>query len=336
MYLARFGRGCACLTRRLRFADHKIEHFRVGSTKAGSERLTGADCIAQKEGGPYYRPSHMELVFKTGQAIRRIAMSRLAKMWFASFLLCIAGLAHGQTPQSVVDIPTRPDVTQRMLVLSPPNPRAAVILMAGGHGGLQISPDGAINWGAGNFLVRTRQLFADQGFLVVVVDAPSDRQRWPFLTGYRQTPAHVVDIKAVIAWLRERTKVPVWLIGTSRGTQSAAYIATELLSSEGPDGLVLSSTILTDKKGRPVPAMSLEKIRIPVLVVHHQEDGCPSCAFSEVPALMEKLKNSPRTQLLSFSGGENRGDPCEAFAYHGFNGLERDVVGKIAASMLGK
>jgi hypothetical protein len=33
---------------------------------------------------------------------------------------------------------------------------------------------------------------------------------------------------------------------------------------------------------------------------------------------------------MTFSGGVSRGDPCEAMAYHGFNGLEKDVVGKIA------
>lgn len=262
-------------------------------------------------------------------------MSNTAKVWFASCLLLIVAHAHGQTPQRVVDIPTRPGVSQRMLVLSPPNPKAAVILMAGGHGGLQIFPNGAMNWGEGNFLVRTRQLFADEGFLVAVVDAPSDRQRSPFLTGFRQTPEHAMDIKAVIAWLREQAKAPVWLVGTSRGTQSAAYVATELRGPEGPDGLVLSSTILVDKKARSVPAMPLDKLRIPVLIVHHEQDGCTSCAFSEIPALMEKLKNSPRMELMAFNGGQNRGDPCEAFAYHGFNGLEGDVVRKIAAGIFG-
>jgi hypothetical protein len=126
------------------------------------------------------------------------------------------------------------------------------------------------------------------------------------------------------------------LIGTSRGTQSAANAATELSGSEGPDGVVLSSTILTDNKGRPVPAMPLGKIRVPVLVVHHQQDGCSLCSFSEVPALMAKLAKAPRSQLLSFKGGENKGDPCEAFAYHGFNGIEADVVHQTAAWILAK
>ena len=178
--------------------------------------------------------------------------------------------------------------------------------------------------------MRTRQLFADQGLLVVVVDAPSDRQSTPYLSGFRQSPEHVADIKAVIAWVREKAKVPVWLVGTSRGTQSAAFVATELVGQDGPDGLVLSSTILTDDKGRSVPAMPLGKLHIPVLVVHHEQDGCSHCAFSDVPTLMEKLGGSSRKQLISFKSGDNRGDPCEAFAYHGFNGLERDVVAQIA------
>ncbi len=191
-------------------------------------------------------------------------------------------------------------------------------------------PSGALQWGKGNFLIRSRQLFADQGLTAVLVDAPSDRQSAPFLAGFRQTPSHAADIKAVIAWARQQTKLPVWLIGTSRGTQSAAFVATELGKPDGPDGLVLTSTVLSDDLGRSVTAMPLDRLRIPVLVVHHEQDGCRLCAFRDVPALMAKLGNAPRKQLLSFTGGEDRGDPCEAQAYHGFNGIELEVVAKTA------
>jgi len=263
-------------------------------------------------------------------------MHRTLKILFSLLFLACTTHTHGQIVQKVVDIPTRPGVSQRMVVLSPQNPKAAVILFAGGHGGLQIFPSGSFKWGEGNFVVRTRQLFADQGLFVVVVDTPSDRQNPPYLSGFRQRPEHVADIKAVIAWVREQAKVPVWLVGTSRGTQSAAYVAIELDGSEGPDGLVLTSTILADDRGRPVPAMPLGKLRIPVLVVHHEQDGCGHCAFSDVPRLMEKLGSAPRKQLLSFKGGQNRGDPCEPFAYHGFNGLEREVVAQISTWILAK
>jgi pimeloyl-ACP methyl ester carboxylesterase len=263
-------------------------------------------------------------------------MRQLARLWIAALWIACFSPVQAQVTQQVVDIPTRPGVTQRMLVLTPPSPKAAVILIAGGHGGLRIFANGSFQWGAGNFLVRTRQLFADQGLLVAVIDAPSDRQSPPYLAGFRQKPEHAADLQAVIAWMRAQSKVPVWLVGTSRGTQSAAYVATELSGADGPDGVVLSSTILTDDGGRPVPAMPLAKIRVPVLVVHHEQDGCRHCAFAGVPALMAKFENAPRKEVLSFQGGENRGDPCEAMAYHGFNGLDGEVVPRIAGWILAR
>lgn len=263
------------------------------------------------------------------------------KMLLNTALACCCALVFCVLPARaqdtrVVDVPTRPGVTQRFIVVSPPQPRAAVILFAGGHGGLQIDAAGRIGWGGGNFLVRSRQLFAEQKLLVAVIDAPSDRQSPPYLSGFRQTPAHAADVKAVIAWLREHTKLPVWLVGTSRGTQSAAYLATTLAGSDAPDGLVLTATMLTDPRGRPVPDMPLETLKMPVLVVHHEQDGCRYCLFSDMPRLMGKLAALPRKELLTFTGGNNVGDPCEARAYHGFNGLEAEVVARIAEWMLAR
>ena len=247
------------------------------------------------------------------------------------FLALFVSTAWAQVTQRVVDIPTRPGVTQRIVLLTPENPKAAVVLFPGGHGGLRISPDGHFSWGEGNFVVRTREMFAAQGLMVAVIDAPSDRQSPPYLSGFRQTPEHVADIKAVIAWLKQQARVPVWLVGTSRGTQSAAFVATQLPPADGgPDGLVLTSTILTDNKGRPVPNMALGKIVVPVLVVHHRHDGCKHCAYSDLPRLMDKLTAAPRKELITVDGGQDRGDPCEARAHHGFNGLEQDVVARIA------
>jgi len=249
------------------------------------------------------------------------------------FLLLCGSLpgVHAQSAAQVVDIPTRPGVTQRFIYLAPEKPRAAVILLAGGHGGLQIYPNGSMNWGEGNFLVRTRAMFVQQGLAVAVVDAPSDRQSAPFLNGFRQTAEHVSDLKAVIAWARNKAAVPVWLVGTSRGTQSAAWVTTQLARADGgPDGLVLTSTILLDPKGRPVLAMPLERIAVPVLVLHHREDACRLCPFGATESLMDKFSAAPRKQLIAVGGGISQGDPCEAFAHHGYNGQEAEVVGDIA------
>ena len=257
-------------------------------------------------------------------------LGRLTRMVLLILGIAVAP-AWAQT-ERVVDIPTRPGVTQRILVLGPEKPKATVILFAGGDGGLRLTPQGHISWGKGNFLVRTRALFAQQGLLVAVIDTPSDRQTPPYLGGFRQTREHAADVKAVIAWLRKEAPVPVWLVGTSRGTQSAGSLATSLpLAEGGPDGIVLTSTILTDPRGRPVPDMPIDRIKIPVLVVHHKLDGCALCRYSDINALMGRLTATPRKELLTFEGGTSKGDPCEAFAYHGYAGIESDVVAKIGA-----
>lgn len=256
-------------------------------------------------------------------------MRLLRMVLLMAFWLC--AVVQAQVREQVVDIPTRDGVTQRFIYLTPPQPVATVILFAGGQGGLQIFPNGSMGRGEGNFLVRSRRLFADSGLAVAVVDAPSDHQVPPFLGGFRQKPEHVRDIQAVMVWLRAQAAIPLWLVGTSRGTQSAAFIATQLPTDKGgPDGLVLTSTILRDNSGRAVPEMALQDIHIPVLVVHHEQDGCKLCPFGEVPAMLRKLSAAPRKEVISFTGGVNQGDPCEAKAYHGYNGIEPAVVNSIA------
>ena len=246
-------------------------------------------------------------------------------------VMCLLASGASRAQEAVFDIPTRAGVTQRLLLIPAAEPKAAVVLFAGGHGGLQLTEDGRPRWGNNNFLVRSARLFADQGLTVVVIDAPSDHLSPPYLSDFRQSPEHAADVRAVIAWLKERAHVPVWLVGTSRGTQSVAAVSTSLSPKDGPDGIVLTSTILADRRSRPVPDMPLEKLAIPVLVVHHEQDGCRACPYSDIPRLMKKLAPVPRKELIAFQGGENIGDPCEALAYHGYNAIESQVVNRIAS-----
>jgi hypothetical protein len=125
----------------------------------------------------------------------------------------------------------------------------------------------------------------------------------------------------------------VWLVGTSRGTQSAAATA---LAGVGADGVVLTSSVLYDSRGRPVNAMPLERLAMPVLVVHHKEDVCAGSPYALAPALADKLAGASRKAFVAFDGGRSEGDPCEAFAHHGYNGIEPQVIDTIVAFMLAK
>lgn len=280
---------------------------------------------------PSSRPRRRIPLGRALAALGRAARRNLG-MLLAVALAMSAPARAADATGPVVDIPTRPGVTQRILYLSAPAARATVILFPGGHGGLQLADDGTMKWGAGNFLVRSRQRFVSRGFNVAVLDAPSDRQSWPFLEGFRQTPEHAADVAALVDWLRRDNGLPVWLVGTSRGTQSAAYAATHAAPGQGPDGLVLTSTILTDARNWPVPSMALDTLAIPVLVVHHRHDDCKLCNPADLPRLMERLGHpggAPR-KLVLMEGGVSKGDPCEAWAHHGFNGVEDEAAAAIA------
>ncbi len=252
--------------------------------------------------------------------------------FLAATCVLLAGHALAQTPgATVVDVPTRPGVTQRYLLLTPDRSAvAALVLFAGGNGGLQLSRQGDLGGGRGNFLARSRDLFAARGFAVAVIDAPSDRQSAPYLNGFRQTAEHAADVRAVVADLRHRFGLPVVLVGTSAGTVSVAATALALRDSGGPDAIVLTSTILWNRPSMPsVSDMPVQSLTVPVLLVHHEADACRFCPPPLLQALADRLQ-APH-EVRTYGGGLDTGDPCEARSHHGFNGLEDRVVADVSA-----
>lgn len=251
--------------------------------------------------------------------------------WMLAVLLLPVLQAWAQAAPQVVDLPTRPGVTVRMLVLQPAAPTSVAVLISGGAGQLGIYGNGSLR-NEGNFLVRSRQAFVERGHAVVLLDVPSDRES---LRGvFRESAEHAADLGAAVAWARQRFGKPVWVIGTSRGTHSAANAAVALTGVSAPDGIVLSATVLArgrmSEEPRPVQEMDLASIRQPMLVVHHEQDPCRVCPPNLLPELMKKLR-AARSQLITYTGGRSEGPPCEAFSHHGFNGIEERVVGDISA-----
>lgn len=233
--------------------------------------------------------------------------------------------------EELVTIPTRPGVTQSFLLLRPSDkPLASVILFAGGHGRLALS-EHRIGWGERNFLVRNRERFCRKALMVAVIDAPSDHPQG--LSNFRTSSAHAEDIRHVITKLKQIADVLVWLVGTSMGTVSAANAAARLRQG-GPDGLVLTSTVTKETRQvtETVNHVRLKDIRVPTLVIHHKQDSCVVTPYELARALMNSLTQTPKKELLTFDGGETSVlDPCEPLSYHGFLGLDGEVVTAIAS-----
>ncbi len=246
-------------------------------------------------------------------------------------LLAFAATGVAAAAEELVTVPTRPGVTQSFLVLRPAGPPAAsVVLFAGGHGALALSAAGVGSL-RGNFLVRNRARFAEHGLLVAVIDAPSDRGR-AGLVSFRASREHAEDVRAVMAALRRMAAVPVWAVGTSMGTVSAANAAARLKEG-GPDGLVLTSSITRTSRStmETLNDVPVGTIAIPALVVHHKNDGCAFTPYRDAVGLIKELKRAPKAELLTFDGGDPPlSEPCEAMSAHGYVGLDAEVVAAIA------
>ena len=202
------------------------------------------------------------------------------------------------------------------------------ILVGGGSGTRALwRRSGPLPRDRGNFLVRTRRMFAAHGFLTAILDVPSDR-REDGLEGFRHTVEHRHDIEAVAAWLRRKADVPVWLIGTSRGTVSVAHLAAAMKI----DGAVLTASV-TVPGGRPATVLdaTLEDVTAPVLMVHNRDDDCVVTPSNNMHLIRDRLIKSAATEVMIFSGGTPTGHrACGAMSYHGFLGIERSVVDAIA------
>jgi dienelactone hydrolase len=231
---------------------------------------------------------------------------------------------------NIVTFDTRIGVTQQILIEQPNNSKANLLLFAGGKGKIRLNNGGYKN--NNNFLVRSRQLFIDTGLTTILIDAPSDKQdKLGMLKGFRNSQRHVKDIEAVIDYVRSLSNKPIWLVGTSRGTESAAYAAIHL--NDKIDGVVLTSSISrTDNKGTSVTDLALDKITVPVLAIHHKEDKCKATIPMVIKSIKSKAYNSSRVETKLFSGGDEpiSKNPCQARTYHGYLGIEKKVIESIA------
>jgi predicted dienelactone hydrolase len=265
-----------------------------------------------KMGGPFLRGAFLFLV---GIAVL--------------MLTATAGLAG----QEIKAISTRPGVTVQVLLNTPATPPKGIVVMFPGGGGAAMfkGKGGQIHLGR-NFLVRTSPKFVQQGWAVAIVDAPSDQANG-MSDWFRNSPEHVQDIRKVIDYLDSRGLKPLYLVGTSRGTLSVAYLGIELQDPR-VKGLVLTSTL---GGSQFVGGLPLDRIRLRVLLVHHRDDGCKVCPFQEAVALKGKLSGSPKVDFVEVQGGSPpQSGPCRTLSYHGFLGREDQVVQVMADWLAGK
>jgi pimeloyl-ACP methyl ester carboxylesterase len=255
--------------------------------------------------------------------------------WAAALIVLLAAAAPAQGAEArLVTIKTPRGVSQAFILIEPKKPIASLILFAGGHGALHLTGPASMHWGKANFLVRTRDRFVADGFAVAVIDAPSDRAKG-MTARFRMSAQHAGDIGAVADYLKAQAPAPVWLVGTSMGTFSAANGAI----AGHADGLVLTSTIthahphwqIATRMPDGVADMALARVKVPVLVLANRDDACAQSPPAGAAVLKRRLTKASPAEVVMLKGGwPPASSACQAKARHGYYGIERQAVGAIA------
>ena len=246
--------------------------------------------------------------------------------WLAGWALLVCSFA-AQADGQTFKVPTRPGVETSVYWEAQEGAKATVFLFTGGNGGYGKVVDGKPT--SRNFLARSVALFLADGFNVAIFGLPNDTPALDYSD--RVNEKHLADVRAALEFVRTKSPAPIWLVGTSRGTISATYVAIGSTADAGIAGLVLTSSVTAYKKQGAVPSQNLAALKLPVLVVHHASDACPICQPYDLDWIMKGLKNASIKKLVMVTGGGNAsGDVCEAMHYHGFIGQEKEVVDLMA------
>ncbi len=256
------------------------------------------------------------------QSIRNFVLGLLAAWLFLTANAQTVSVANGR----LITVNSREGVKISYWWMQHPQATQTVLLFAGGGGGMGYK-NGQPQ--SENFLVRSRDLFFEQGFNVAILGNPSDVRDMPAPYVWRTSKQHAEDVLAVMDDFSKSSQQPVWLVGTSAGTISVAALGPQL--QERLAGLVLTASVTTYQWSTGIPRLNIEPIRLPVLLYHHKDDACPGTKAYELPWISKKLTNASLVKTMVVTGGANpTGHPCEALHWHGFIGMEKQAVQDIS------
>lgn len=196
------------------------------------------------------------------------------KRLIAAFALFVITQAYGAEVISVMPLAncfvcsTEPSKT---MYWQGKNSKAVLILVPGGEGYIGLKPEQTDHpFHQFQTLKRLTNSDLTSGhFDVVLLDSPaplSPNQRYPTARGGAD---HLIRIESVIRYYKEKTGLPVWLMGHSNGGISLTEFVKYAQKNGKLDlisGVVASAIRNESYFNAPTP--------FPMLFLHHKTDGC--------------------------------------------------------------
>jgi pimeloyl-ACP methyl ester carboxylesterase len=251
--------------------------------------------------------------------------------WLALASLMLASTATTAVAQTgrVIDLPLGDGSHQRVLYVAPAFPKATLVMLPGGAGDIGIQRDGDLRHGD-NFVVRTRELWTNLGFAVVIPDAIDGRN----MRGMRSSPAYAAVISDLVQWAHRQATGPVFLLGTSQGSIAAMNGAAHIDPSQLAGVVLTESVSVMGGSHETVFQGDLQNVHVPALVVANRQDQCNVAPPGNATRIAAAMSSSPSVKLLYVDGGQQRSaDACDSLTPHGYYGIEQEVVNAIVGWM---
>jgi pimeloyl-ACP methyl ester carboxylesterase len=266
------------------------------------------------------------------KTIRAVAVA-LSCISLAAFLT--TGIAYAQA------IPVNPtykglfassDPTMTFLFESP-QANATLVFIPGGEGRRGVKPEWTASHGyfsSYHFNVMLRSLsdhtVTSGQFNIVIFDSPMDLPTANHWSAARQSTDHLSRVEDVVRHYKEKFGKLVWLMGHSMGSISITEIYKRLQDKKAESlvaGLILSG-------GENGTSFNYETTRLPVLVLHHENDECVGNTPGHAKKVFARLREAGNTaaELVLINSGTRSPDnnnPCRS-GYHMYYGAVPDVA----------
>lgn len=226
-------------------------------------------------------------------------MLKFLRYYLTGVIFFAAGTVHAQLTENDQQMfATYENGEQIPYILTTVNlqkPRYALILQPGGNGSM---------YNYGNFLIRSRNIFADNQTVVADTDATRSPERMRGI---------------VHALTTQYPGIKVYVVGTSNGTFSTMALGQDMDGELA--GFIHTSSLAA------IGRYDTRGFKSRHLIVHHELDACRVTPYESAKVNHEKFG----TEFISVTGGDSYGDACLAQSYHGYKNIEAQVVNQIKA-----
>jgi hypothetical protein len=224
--------------------------------------------------------------------------------------------------------------------------KATLVFIPGGEGRAGVKLDWTADHGYFskyyfNLMLRslTDAKVTSGAFNLVIFDSPVELPTSGHWSVARTTGEHLSRVEDVVRHFAKLLGKPVWVMGHSMGSISLTEFYKRLQEQKAESlvaGLILSG-------GENGTSFNYESTKLPVLILHHENDECLGNTADHARKLHSRLREAGNAaaELVLISGGTrtpNNNNACRS-GYHMYFGAGADVakaIDKFAAGHLPK